>query len=176
MSQEQYGRVAKGRAQRSADYEKKCAARWEGAVSLVDGVEVTVNRPARISPRKNVGRALLSGNVYCGHCGGRIFASAACRSHDPSDRVSIYKCYNRTRHKTLCDGPATYRAEPVDAVVETLLRNIFERARSINESELVQQQVQDTAAQCRQKLRKAQADHSKALRELAKWEGLILPS
>ena len=176
VSQEQYDRVAKGRSQRSADYERKCAARWEAEVTLVDGVEVTVNRPPRISPRKNVGRALLSGNVYCGHCGGRIFASTACRSHDPADRVSIYKCYNRTQHKTLCNGPTTYRAERVDAVVETLLRNIFERARSVNESELIQQQVQDTAAQCRQKLRKAQTDHTKALRELAKWEGLMLDS
>ena len=176
VSQEQYDRVAKGRSQRSADYERKCAARWEAEVTLVDGVEVTVNRPPRISPRKNVGRALLSGNVYCGHCGGRIFASTACRSHDPADRVSIYKCYNRTQHKTLCNGPTTYRAERVDAVVETLLRNIFERARSVNESELIQQQVQYSAAQCRQKLRKAQTDHTKALRELAKWEGLMLDS
>ena len=176
ISQEQYDRVAKGRSQRSAEYERKCAARWEEEVVLVDGVQTMVNRPPRISPRKNVGRALLSGNVYCGHCGGRIFASTACRSHDPNDRVSIYKCYNRTQHKTLCNGPTTYRAERVDAVVETLLRNIFERARAVNESELIQQQVQETAAQCRQKLRKAQADHSKAMRELTKWENLMLDS
>ena len=176
VSQEQYDRVAKGRAQRSADYEKKCAARWEAEVTLVDGVQVTVDRPPRMCPKKNVGRALLSGNVYCGHCGGRIFASTASRSHDPTDRVSIYKCYNRTQHRTLCNGPTTYRAEKVDAVVEKLLRNIFERARSINESELIQQQVQDSAAQCRQKLRKVQADHTKAVRELAKWENLMLDS
>lgn len=176
VSQEQYDRVAKGRAQRSADYERKCAARWESEITLVDGVQTTVNRPPRMSPKKNVGRALLSGNVYCGHCGGRIFASTACRGHDPNDRVSIYKCYNRTQHKTLCNGPTTYRAERVDAVVETLLRNIFERARAVNESELVQQQVQETAVQCRQKLRKAQADHSKAMKELVKWENLMMDS
>ena len=84
-----------------------------------------------------------------------MFASTARRSHHPQSgkdtHVSIYKCYNRTQHKTLCNGPTTYRAERVDTVVETLLRNIFERARSVNESELIQQQVQDTAAQCRQK-------------------------
>ena len=176
ITQEQYDRVAKGRAQRSADYEKNCAARWEAEVTLVDGVQMTVDRPPRMCPRKNVGRALLSGNVYCGHCGGRIFASTACRSHDPNDRASIYKCYNRTQHKTLCNGPTTYRAEKVDAVVEKLLRDIFERARSINESELIQQQVQDSATQCRQKLRKVQAEHTKAVRELAKWEGLMLDS
>ena len=129
---------------------------------------MTVERPSRMYPRKNVGRALLSGNVYCGRCGGRAFASTACRSHDPNDRVSIYKCYNRTQHRTLCDGPTTYRAEKVDAVVEKLLRVIFEWARSINESELIQQQVQDSAVQCRQKLRKVQAEHMKAVRELAR--------
>lgn len=60
--------------------------------------------------------------------------------------------------------------------MEKLLRDIFERARSINESDLVQQQVQDSVAQCRQKLRKAQADHAKAIRELTKWENLMLDS
>ena len=100
-----------------------------------------------VYPKKNMGRALLSGNVYCGHCGGRIFASTACRSHDPNDRVSIYKCYNRTQHRALCNEPTTYRAEKIDAVMEKLLRDVFERARSINESELVQQQVQETVAQ-----------------------------
>ena len=146
VTQEQYDRVAKGRSQRSADYEKKCAARWETEVTLADGGQMTVDHPPRMYPKRNVGKALLSGNVYCGHCGGRIFASTACRSHDPSDRVSIYKCYNRTQHRTLCNRPTTYRAEKVDAVVERLLRDIFERARSINESELIQQQVQDSAA------------------------------
>ena len=48
------------------------------------------------------------------------------------------------------------------------MRVIFEWARSINESELIQQQVQDSAVQCRQKLRKVQAEHMKAVRELAR--------
>ena len=61
-------------------------------------------------------------------------------------------------------------------MVEKLLRIIFERARSINESELIQQRVQDFAVQCRQKLQKVQTEHTKAVRELAKWEGLMLDS
>ena len=42
------------------------------------------------------------------------------------------------------------------------------------ESELIHLQAQDAAARCRQKPRKAQADHSKAMREPTKWEHLIL--
>lgn len=44
----------------------------------------------------------------------------------------------------------------------------------VDESELIHLQAQDAAARCRQKLRKAQADHSKAMREPTKWEHLIL--
>lgn len=71
----------------------------------------------------------------------------------------------RTRHKTLCNGPTSCRAKQVDAVVETLLRNILEKTKSINEWELVQRQVQETASQCGQKLRKAQVEHTRALRK-----------
>ena len=46
---------------------------------------MTVDRPPRMCPKKNIGRALLSGNVYCGYCGGRSFASAACRGHNPNE-------------------------------------------------------------------------------------------
>ena len=117
---EQFQRVEKAREQRSAEYEEKCAAAAQ-TVELADGEEIEVSRPDRMCPRRNVGRTLLSGNVYCGHCGGRIFASTARKSHhamngEVRERIPIYKCYNRTQHRDLCDGPSTYRAEKVDQV------------------------------------------------------------
>lgn len=71
-------------------------------------------------PKKMVGKALLSGNVYCGHCGGRIFASTARKSHrvaEHNERIPIYKCYNRVQHRERCSGPSTYRAARIDAEV-----------------------------------------------------------
>ena len=73
VSLEQFNRVAKTREQRSVNYAIKCGGTTE-TVQLEDGTEATVVRPPRAYPRKIVGKALLSGNVYCGHCGGRIFA------------------------------------------------------------------------------------------------------
>lgn len=181
IAPEQFERVSKGRQQRSADYEQKCAAAWQEEIVLQDGTTVEVNRPPRSCPKRNSGKALLSGNVYCGHCGGRIFASTARKSHHPTaaganEHIPIYKCYNRTQHKELCDGPTTYRAERVDKVVESLLRGIFERAKSVDEQSFVKQQVQVSAQQYQQKLRKAKADYSKATSELTKWEDLMLDS
>lgn len=179
ISPEQFERVEKGRQQRAADYEAKCAAAWQKDVVLQDGSEVEVSRPPRMCPKRNTGKTSLSGNVFCGHCGGRIFSPAARKAHHPTpgkptERIVVYKCYNRTQHKQTCNGPTTYRAERVDQVVESLLRGIFERTKSVNEKSFVKQQVQTTAQQYQQKLKKAKADYTKATKELSKWEDLML--
>lgn len=181
ISPEQFARVERGREQRSAAYEEKCAAVWGTTVPPVDGEHTADSQPARVCPKRNIGRTLLSGNVYCGHCGGRIFATTARKSHHATsketvERIPIYKCYNRTQHKEVCNGPSTYRAEKVDQVITDILRSIFERARAVDEKELVKQQVRNTSDQYQQKLKKARADYGKYSKELAKWENWMLDS
>ena len=180
ITPEQFERVEKGREQRNTEYEKKCEAAWAKRISLADGSEEEVNRPPRIFPKRSGGKTLLSGNIYCAHCGGRMFASTAAKTHHVTlygkpERVPIYKCYNRTQHRP-CNGPSTYRAEKVDRIVETLIRSIFERTTDVNEKEFIKQQVSVSAQQYQQKLKRAKADYAKASKELAKWENLMLDS
>lgn len=177
---EQFKRVEKAREQRSAEYEEKCAAAAQ-TVELADGEEIEVSRPDRMCPRRNVGRTLLSGNVYCGHCGGRIFASTARKSHhamngEVRERIPIYKCYNRTQHRDLCDGPSTYRAEKVDQVVDSILSGIFFRAKDVKESELLKRQITSTTTAYQKQLKAVKAEYVKSSKELSKWEGLMLDS
>lgn len=75
ITPEQFERVGKSRQQRAADYEAKCAAARKTEVVLQAGSAVEVSRPPRMCPKRNSGKSLLSGNVFCGHCGGRIFSS-----------------------------------------------------------------------------------------------------
>lgn len=179
---QEFERVQEGRAQRSADYRLKCAAAGaeEETIRLEDGSETTVFRPPNTYPRRNIGKALLSGNVYCGHCGGRIFASTARKSHHPTsgepERITVYKCYNRTQHKEVCSGPTTYRAEKVDAVVSALIHGILTKAKNVNEFEMVRQQVDESSAELRQQIRQAKAELTKRRSELDKWESLMLDS
>jgi len=177
---EQFQRVEKAREQRSAEYEEKCAAAAQ-TVELADGDEIEVSRPDRMCPRRNVGRTLLSGNVYCGHCGGRIFASTARKSHhamngEVRERIPIYKCYNRTQHRDLCDGPSTYRAEKVDQVIDSILSGIFFRAKGVKESELLKRQITSTTTAYQKQLKAVKAEYVKSSKELSKWEGLMLDS
>lgn len=181
ITPEQFQRVQKGREQRSADYLAKCAAaHGTETILLKDGSEVEVSRPFRTYPRMNSGSALLSGNVYCGHCGGRVFASTARKTHHPTDgtngRVAIYKCYNRTQHKGNCDGPTTYRAEKVDAVVSKLIRDIFQKAGAVSEYEIIHNQIGATASDLQQQIRQAKLELSKKHIEQGRWEELMLDS
>ena len=149
-------------------------------IQLQDGSEMDVSRPFRSYPRKNMGSALLSGNVYCGHCGGRLFASTARKTHHPVDgangRVAIYKCYNRTQHKGSCDGPTTYRAEKVDAVVSKIIHEVLQKAGTVRESDIVSQQIGATASDLQKQIRQAKLELSKKRIELGKLEGLMLDS
>ena len=178
ITQEQFERVQKWREQRSADYEKKCAEAWQKEVTLEKGETVTVSRPERMYPMRMLGKTLLSGNVYCGHCGARIFSSTAKKSHraECDEKIHVYKCYNRTQHKNLCDGPSTYRAEKVDGIIDELLHGIFERAKGVSTKEIIKRQVQTSAAEYADKLKKAKAEYAKASKEFSKWENLMLDS
>ena len=77
-------------------------------------------------PKKLVGRALLSGNVYCGCCGGRIFASTVRKTHrvmEHNEKIPVYKCYNRVQHRERCSAKSTYRAEQIDKEVLRQLKS-----------------------------------------------------
>ena len=181
IAPDQFKRVQKGRDQRSKEYlEKYAAAHEPEIIETEDGKEAFVSRPPRSYPRKNTGKGLLSGNVYCGHCGGRIFASTARRTHHPKigepERIVVYKCYNRTQHKDICDGPTTYRAEKVDEVVSGIIRSILQKAGTVSEYDIVCQQIGAAASDLRQQIRQSKLDLSKKRIELGKWEGLMLDS
>jgi site-specific DNA recombinase len=131
-------------------------------------------------PRKVMGNALLSGNVYCGHCGGRIFATTARKTHHAisgeavNERIAIYKCYNRTRHKDLCDGPTTYRSDKVDAAVEEILNRVFLGVGNEHENDWVEKQYKAKTDEYSVKLKHAKADYAKLSKELSKLDSMMM--
>lgn len=106
--------------------------------------------------------------------------STARKTPHPTDgsngRVAIYKCYNRTQHKGNCDGPTTYRAEKVDAVVSKIIRDIFQKAGTVSEYDIVHNQIGATASDLQQQIRQAKLELSKKHIEQGRWEGLMLDS
>lgn len=178
ISPEQFERVGKGLEQRSVSYANKCEPSDQKTVTLFNGDEVSVARPHRTTPVRGCGQSLLSGNVYCGHCGARIFSSTTKRTgHSGNeDRIRVYRCYSRAQHKQQCDGPSTYQAAKVDRVIDQILLGIFKGAKSVDEQELIQREVEATQNQYLVRLKQVKADYAKASKEYAKWENLMLDS
>ncbi len=77
------------------------------------------------------GQAMLSGNLYCAHCGGRLTTIRYKDSYTRADgsKYSVdqikYSCYHKSRKLCVCDGQTTYQADRVDGYVSGVMRRIF---------------------------------------------------
>ena len=181
VAMDQFLRVKNGIEQRSRAYEKKCADKHNETITLESGEEIEVNRPPRNVPRRNIGKTLLSGNIYCGHCGGRIFASTARKSHHPTapetyERVPIYKCYNRTQHKERCDGPTSYRAQKIDDVINDVVRGVFSRLNDVEAKDLLKDETDKAIRESERALQQARNELKQKTKELNRWSDLMLDS
>lgn len=87
----------------------------------------------RTTPMTSMGPTLLSGNIFCGHCGGRLTASTSGKTRHRKDgsvlktKRTCYVCYNKSRKRKECDGASTYTAHWIDDAVVDAIRDLFKR-------------------------------------------------
>lgn len=110
----------------------RCAMTVKGRATGVFGSETPI-------PLRTDTHSLLSGIIFCAHCGSRM----AFNRHrdkktlaDGTVRVyerDIYRCYRKLSSRNTCKGPSTYRAEPIHQTVEgqvrTFLRHVKDEPR-----------------------------------------------
>ena len=126
----------------------------------------------RTVPRNIGGQSLLSGNVFCGHCGARLALTTNGKAYpcaeDPNRVVKRvrYICYGKTRKQTECDGQTGYTAHILDGIIDKVIRQIFERMKSVPKSEIVNARYRDKMEERKQLLQSLRAEHAKAAAEL----------
>jgi DNA invertase Pin-like site-specific DNA recombinase len=104
---------------------------FEQAQSLI--AQRSMEYKERRVPLNTKGNSLLSGNVFCGHCGARLTITTNGKKYHRQDgNVTVtprarYVCYNKTRHSHLCDGQTGYTVRKLDVLVETVVRNLFQQ-------------------------------------------------
>ena len=136
----------------------------------------------RTLPRNIAGNSLLSGNVFCGHCGARLTLTTNGKRYpckdDPSRIVKRvrYICYGKTRKQTECDGQTGYTAHVLDGIVDKLIRQIFERMRAIPKSEIVGIRYQEKMKERKALLQAVRADYNKASADLAMLKAEVVKS
>lgn len=90
------------------------------------------------------GQAMLSGNIFCAHCGGWLVSIHYTDSYKRADGSMYradqvkYSCYHKSRKLCPCDGQTTYQAEKVDGMVSQAIREIFKSMSGAPEEEKIQ--------------------------------------
>ena len=126
-------------------------------------------------PLQTKGKSLLSGNLFCGHCGLRMVQTSNTKTNKRADGSKksytrlYYKCFGKSRFKK-CDGQTTYAVRRVDECVETLIRNIFERAKSVPSGVI----MKDHVGVLKRRQEAAQKELGKKKSDMAKLEGELL--
>lgn len=123
-------------------------------------------------PRHTLGGTLLSGNIYCGYCGGKLVATTNPKKYKLSDgstntaRIHRYACYNKVRHRALCDGQSGYTAKKIDDVIDQLLHQIFAQIKDTPAEPLVKMRCAAKIAESEALQKQAKADMDAANAEM----------
>ena len=118
------------------------------------------------------GKAMLSGNIFCAHCGHRLTTICYQDRYERRDGtvnetvVIKYSCYHKSRKLCECDGATTYRADQVDAIVSEFMRNLFEMLKSSPDEELLERAFRRQNDADRANRKKAEQDLQKSCVQL----------
>lgn len=93
---------------------------------------------AMTMPMQTRGKSLLSGFLYCAHCGARVNGTASRKQYYRKDG-SLYQRDRRTYRcnasidgaPVKCDGPRTYRAERLEEIFKTAISTILEQLEAL---------------------------------------------
>ena len=126
------------------------------------------NKEYRTMPLNTTGQSLLSGNVFCGHCGGRLVLATNGKVYRQPDGTPLkkkrfrYVCYNKTRHRIDCDGQTGYTMHILDDIVVNILHQVFDKMKSATSDMIVGNACQKQMALLQADLKRARTENTKA--------------
>lgn len=127
----------------------------------------------RSIPLNTRGRSLLAGNIFCGHCGGRLTITTNGKYIDSTGGTAAvktrirYVCCNKTRKLKPCDGQTGYTMHKLDDIINQVVLQIFERVQAIPRSEILSSACGVTIKERHAIAQRAQKEYVKAERNLS---------
>ena len=118
-------------------------------------------------PLNTRGQSLLVGNIFCGHCGGRLTLTTSGRKRVRKDGTlhretrARYQCHYNVRHPGECDGQSGYGVTKLDGIVNKIVRMQFERIKNEPPQDLIERQnaKEIDIAKAKLKLAQEQMNH-----------------
>ena len=134
----------------------------------------------RTVPLNTTGQSLLSGNVFCGHCGGRLVLTTNGTTVRLADGTPVHKkriryvCYNKTRRRQECSGQTGYTMHILDGIVTEVLHQVFDKMQGASTEMIAGSAVQKQMAMIRSELQRARNENTKANKEYESLKAEVL--
>ena len=129
-------------------------------------------------PFNSKGKALLSGMVYCAHCGSKLVlttSSGRRAKGEPKRETHIrYACHYKIRHPQDCDGQTGYSGEKLDGIVDKIVIRLFERMKTAPRSQLIQKQREKELQLANSSVANLEKLHAATERELESYKKEII--
>ena len=135
----------------------------------------------RTMPLHTNGQSLLSGNVFCGHCRGRLNSTSnSTKYHSASGECVVrnrirYVCYNKTRKRTVCTGQTGYTSHILDARIESIAKHYLAQLGPIDKDKILAgihlcsvETIESQIQQELKKLKSAEQEHNALSLEIGK--------
>ncbi|MDR1206097.1 MAG: recombinase family protein [Peptococcaceae bacterium] len=138
------------------------------------------NDAERRVPLNTTGSSLLSGNVFCGHCGARLIVTTNGKKYIKKDGGATvtprtrYVCYYKTRHKHKCDGQTGYTVSKLDKIVDEVVRGLFARLNDLPKETIIEERYADKIAESRLALTQAKAALQAHTAEVLEYEAEVI--
>ena len=131
-------------------------------------------------PLNTRGNSLLSGNVFCGHCGSRLTITTNGKKRQRKDGSVVvtpktrYVCYNKTRHRNNCDGQTGYSVKKLDTIIDTIVYDLFTRLSDVPKDAVIAERYATKVADCQKQLASARADFRAVTNEVREYESEVI--
>jgi len=123
--------------------------------------------------RNTKSKTLLSGNIYCAHCGSRMNSSGNVDKYTRKDGSEYeaqrqrYICSKKNRNSCTCDGQSVYSAARIDGAVEAIVREYLARIKTTAKSVALEKRYQTEIAEMKSQQREAEQENKACKERLA---------
>ena len=118
------------------------------------------------------GHTLLSGNLFCGHCGSHMIASSWWDRYTRADGTKVdrkryrYLCYHKARKLCECEGASAYTADRIDAAILDLIRTYLERIKTTPKDLAIERKYRQRLKELQTRKRQLEKEHEAISRRL----------
>lgn len=129
---------------------------------------INEKKDTRTTPLNTAGQSLLSGNVFCGHCGGRLVLTTSgkvvrlANGETKGVKRIRYVCYNKTRRRAECDGQTGYTMHLLDSSVTDILHQIFNHMTAATDDAIMDSVQDRNMVKLRTDIKRVKAENTKA--------------